>query len=66
MAKMVRDRIERANAWATPNAPATIERKGHSKVLRGGDPAKNVAPGTMLGAVTWEVRRGSSVLARGK
>lgn len=66
MAELVRKRIEKANAWATPNAPSTIEKKGHSKVLRGGDPKKNVAPGTMLESVTWEVRRGSSVLARGK
>lgn len=66
MVALVRKRIETANSWATPNAPSTIEKKGHARVLRGGDPRKNVAEGTMLNAVTWEVRRGQAVLARGK
>lgn len=58
MAKTVRKRIEQANAWAVPNAPATVEKKGHGRVLRDSE--------VMLNAVTWEVRKAGSVLARGK
>lgn len=65
IAHMVRERIDRAPSWATPNAPSTIDKKGHDRPLLGGDPAKRIAPGTMRNAVGWAVRRGGSVIAEG-
>lgn len=49
--------IDRANDWATPNAPATIRRKGHDRVLRDS--------GVLRSSQTWQVRRGAQILDEG-
>lgn len=40
-----------------PNAPATVERKGHERPLIGGSVKDNYAGGQMVGAVTWAVAK---------
>ena len=64
--KLMRERIDKAGAWAVPNALSTVKKKGHAMPLLGGDPRKKVARGTMRDSLTWAVRRGGSILAEGK
>lgn len=64
-AAMIREKIERARGWATPNKPSTIAKKGHSQPLRGGDANGSYDGGVMLDAVTWAVRKNGSIVAEG-
>ncbi len=66
VAKLMVERIDNASSWAEPNKEATIERKGHSRPLLGGDPQRSIAPGTMRDSISWAVKKNGSVLARGK
>lgn len=57
MSRAIVESIDRANEWATPNAPETIRRKGHDRVLRDS--------GVLRGSITFQVRRGAQTLAEG-
>lgn len=66
VAKLMREKMDKAASWATPNAPSTIEKKEHTQPLKGGWPRRAIASGTLRAALSWSVRRGASVLAEGK
>jgi len=56
-ATIVKKRIRDSQKWAEENADATIDKKGSSKPL--------VDTGEMLGAVTWAVLKGGTVVESG-
>lgn len=66
MAKLMRQRIDRSRSWAVPNAVSTIEKKGHSHPLIGGDIEKNVAGGSMKEAIGYAVLRNGTEVRTGK
>lgn len=66
MARLVQKRIETAHAWAEPNKPSTIRKKGHTRPLLGGDPRRRVGPGTMLRAVGYRILRDGVKIREGK
>lgn len=57
VAEMVRDKIDRAPAWAAPLAASTVRKKGHSRPLE--------ETTLMRNSVTWAVRKGGAIVAEG-
>lgn len=56
IADFVRNKIDTANSWATPNAPSTIKSKGHATVL--------IDTNRMVNNLSWAVRdAGGSIVA---
>lgn len=59
IAGFVRDKIDTANSWATPNAPSTIAAKGHSRVL--------IDTNRMVNNLSWAVRGpAGSIISEGR
>lgn len=58
MAQAVVDQIKSADAWAAPNAPATIKKKGHAQPL--------YETGKLREAITWAVKKGYEIKSEGK
>ena len=55
--QLVRDRILDAGSWAEPNAPSTVAQKGSSAPL--------VDEGRLIQSLTYQVRKGGQVVAKG-
>lgn len=56
IADFVRNKIDTANSWATPNAPSTIKSKGHNTVL--------IDTNRMINNLSWAVRdAGGAIVA---
>ena len=55
--KLIKRKIDTSRAWATPNAPSTIAKKGDDYPLHESD--------LMSESVTYAVRRGPSILMEG-
>ena len=57
-ARFVRERLVDAPAWAEPLAASTVRRKGHDIPLRETD--------KMVGAITWAIRDGDTIIKQGR
>ena len=58
--------LDTTPAWATPNAPVTIDRKGHDHPLMGGAPPDDGPVRKLRENLTWAIRRNGSIVAEGR